>query len=102
MAGVVEDTPSAFYFERKIMLKSIKIKSLCCRVCSQRLIDALAKIAGVRSADVNLEKGRAEVYCSNSVKNRKIRREITSLGFSAGRVKTKRVDYRALLLKGSF
>ena len=84
------------------MIKTVKINGLACRSCCKILEDALAKIEGVKAADVNLEKGRAEVYCSNSVKNRKIRREITSLGFSAGRVKTKRVDYRALLLKGNF
>ncbi len=61
----------------------LKIKGMTCQHCVQSVTKALQGVAGVRSVNVSLERGRAEVEHSEGVSTTSLTRAVTDAGYEA-------------------
>ncbi len=61
----------------------LKIKGMTCNHCVQSVTKALQSVAGVRSVNVSLERGRAEVEHSEGVSMTSLTQAVTNAGYEA-------------------
>lgn len=64
------------------MKKIIKIDGMMCIHCAARVKKALEKIAGVESAEINLESGLAVVMCDDSVMDAAFISAVSEAGYT--------------------
>jgi Cu+-exporting ATPase len=68
--------------ERKMaMEKELKIEGMMCAHCQKHVTDALSKMPGVTSVDVNLEAGTAKVMAEREIPQTEFAQVITEAGY---------------------
>lgn len=69
------------------MKKTVAVEGMMCMHCQKHVEDALAAVAGVNKADVNLKKKRAVVECDATVTDEALVQAIKDAGYEAKVVK---------------
>lgn len=77
-----ETPPSAAATETRVY----SVTGMHCDACAKSITGALAKLEGVRSAEVSFEKKQAVVQCAAQVADATVVAAITGLGYQAERV----------------
>ena len=63
------------------MKKKIMIDGMSCGHCEKSVSDALQKVSGVSSVEVNLDGKYAVVICEDSVQDHKLKNAVEDAGF---------------------
>lgn len=63
--------------------KTLKIEGMKCQKCSARVNEALSAVPGVKSVDVDLEKGKAKVEYDGAVEDEALCMAVIDAGFKA-------------------